>query len=118
RRRLAPSRGAVYDYHKIATIAHRARFHGKEQAAMIERYTRPEMRRLWSLENKFRRWLDVELAVCDAWAELGVIPKEAAAEIRAKAAFSVERILEIEAEVQHDVIAFTTCVAEHVGPAA
>lgn len=85
---------------------------------MIERYTRPEMQRLWSLENKFRRWLDVELAVCDAWTELGVIPKEAAAEIRAKAAFSVERILEIEAEVQHDVIAFTTCVAEHVGPAA
>lgn len=85
---------------------------------MIDRYTLPEMGRLWSLETKFQRWLDVELAACDAWAELGAIPREAAEEIRAKAAFSVERVLEIEAEVQHDVIAFTTCVAEHVGPAA
>lgn len=85
---------------------------------MIERYTLPEMGQLWSLETKFQRWLDVELAACDAWAELGVIPREAAAEIREKAAFTVERILEIEAEVHHDVIAFTTCVAEHVGPAA
>lgn len=85
---------------------------------MIERYTRPEMGELWTLEAKFRRWLDVELAACDAWAELGVIPKEAAAEIREKADFTVERILEIEDEVHHDVIAFTTCVAEHVGPAA
>lgn len=85
---------------------------------MIERYTRPEMGELWTLEAKFRRWLDVEVAACDAWAELGVIPKEAAAEIREKADFTVERILEIEDEVQHDVIAFTTCVAEHVGPAA
>src|SRR5690625_47616 len=85
---------------------------------MIERYTRPEMGALWTLEAKFRRWLDVELAACDAWAELGVIPKEAAVEIREKADFTVERILEIEAEVHHDVIAFTTCVAEHVGPAA
>lgn len=85
---------------------------------MIERYTRPEMGELWTLEAKFQRWLQVELAACDAWAELGVIPKEAAAEIRAKASFTVERILEIEAEVHHDVIAFTTCVAEHVGPAA
>lgn len=85
---------------------------------MIERYTRPEMGALWTLEAKFRRWLDVELAACDAWAELGEIPQEAAREIRAKADFTVERILEIEAEVHHDVIAFTTCVAEHVGPAA
>jgi len=85
---------------------------------MIERYTRPEMGRLWTLETKFQRWLEVELAAVDAWAELGVIPRQAAAEIREKAAFSVERILEIEAEVHHDVIAFTTCVAEHVGPAA
>lgn len=85
---------------------------------MIERYTRPEMGRLWTLEAKFQRWLEVELAACDAWAELGEIPKEAAVEIREKAAFTVERILEIEAEVHHDVIAFTTCVAEHVGPAA
>ncbi len=85
---------------------------------MIERYTRPEMERLWTLEAKFQRWLEVELAACDAWAELGQIPAEAARELRAKAAFSVERILEIEAEVHHDVIAFTTNVAENVGPAA
>lgn len=85
---------------------------------MIERYTRPEMGRLWTLEAKFQRWLDVEIAACEAWAELGVIPAEAVAEIKEKAAFTVERILEIEAEVHHDVIAFTTCVAEHVGPAA
>lgn len=85
---------------------------------MIERYTRPEMGNLWTLEAKFRRWLDIELAACDAWADLGQIPRDAATEIRAKADFTVERILEIEAEIHHDVVAFTTCVAEHVGPAS
>lgn len=85
---------------------------------MIMRYTRPEMGRIWTLENKYRKWLDVELAVCEARAERGEIPPWAIKEIREKAAFSVERIDEIEQETQHDVIAFLTCVAEHVGPAS
>ena len=85
---------------------------------MIERYTRPEMGRIWTLENKYRKWLDVELAVCEARAERGEIPPWAMKEIREKAAFRVERIDEIEKETQHDVIAFLTCVAEHVGPAS
>ncbi|MGQ9485364.1 MAG: adenylosuccinate lyase [Desulfosoma sp.] len=85
---------------------------------MIERYTRPEMGRIWTLENKYRKWLDVELAVCEARAERGEIPSWAIEEIREKAAFRVERIEEIEKETQHDVIAFLTCVAEHVGPAS
>jgi adenylosuccinate lyase len=71
---------------------------------------------IWELENKFRKWLDVELAVCDAWAERRKIPKKALATIKKKAAFDVARIDEIEAEVKHDVIAFLTSVAEHVGP--
>lgn len=85
---------------------------------MIQRYTRPEMGRIWTQENKYRKWLDVELAVCEARAERGEIPPEAMDEIRRKAAFTVERIDEIERETQHDVIAFLTCVAEHVGPAS
>lgn len=85
---------------------------------MIERYTRPEMARIWSLENKYRKWLDVEIYTCEAWAELGVIPHAAVEEIRAKARVDVPRILEIEAEIHHDVIAFTTSLAEQVGPAA
>ncbi len=83
---------------------------------MIPRYARAAMSRIWEDESKFRRWLDVELAACDALAEAGHIPKEAAAAIRAKARFDVARIREIEATVQHDVIAFLTNVAEHVGP--
>ena len=82
---------------------------------MIPRYTRPEMGQIWSDENKFRRWLDVEIATAEAEAEMGMIPKSAARAIRRKAAFSVERILEIEKKVKHDVIAFTTNVAENVG---
>jgi adenylosuccinate lyase len=85
---------------------------------MIPRYTRPEMGRIWDEENRFRRWLEVELAVCDALADAGQIPKPAAAAIRAKARFEVARIRAIEATVQHDVIAFLTNVAEHVGPEA
>ncbi|ROR03214.1 adenylosuccinate lyase [Desulfosoma caldarium] len=85
---------------------------------MIERYTRPEMGRIWTLENKYRKWLDVELAVCEVRAERGEIPSWAMEQIRQKAAFRVERIHEIEKETQHDVIAFLTCVAEHVGPAS
>ena len=82
---------------------------------MIDRYTRPEMGRIWDLENKFRKWLDVEIAAAEAMAELGEIPAEAAKNIREKADFNVERIEEIEVVTNHDVIAFLTCVAEYVG---
>ena len=82
---------------------------------MIPRYTRPEMGRIWSDENKFRRWLDVEIATAEAEAEAGLIPRSAARAIRRKGRFSVERILEIEKKVKHDVIAFTTNVAENIG---
>ncbi len=85
---------------------------------MIPRYTRPRMGRIWEDQNKYQRWLDVELAVTETLAEEGTVPGAAAAEIKAKARFSVERINEIEAEVKHDVIAFTTSVAENVGPAS
>ncbi len=85
---------------------------------MIERYTLPEMGAVWSLENKFQKWLDVEIAVCEVHAEDGVIPADALAEIKSKAAFSVERINEIEKTTDHDVIAFTTNLAENIGPAA
>src|SRR5262245_25535214 len=85
---------------------------------MIPRYTRPQMGRIWEDQNKYQRWLDVELAVVETLADGGIIPKDAAAEIKARARFSVERIHEIEAEVKHDVIAFTTSVAEYVGPAS
>src|SRR5690242_5461926 len=76
------------------------------------------MGKIWEDQNKYQRWLDVELAVTETLAAEGVIPKDAADEIRAKAGFSVDRINQIEAEVKHDVIAFTTSVAEHVGPAS
>ncbi len=85
---------------------------------MIPRYTRPRMGKIWEDQNKYQRWLDVELAVVETLAEEGIIPKYDAAEIRARASFSVDRINEIEAEVKHDVIAFTTSVAEYVGPAS
>src|SRR5207247_4629515 len=85
---------------------------------MIPRYTRPRMGRIWEDQNKYQRWLDVELAVVETLAEEGVIPQDAAREIKLKALFSVDRINEIEAEVKHDVIAFTTSVAEYVGPAS
>jgi adenylosuccinate lyase len=83
---------------------------------MIERYARPVMAAIWDDESKFRRWLQVELAVCDALAKAGEIPAAAAAVIRARGRFEVVRIREIEATVQHDVIAFLTNLAEHVGP--
>jgi len=73
---------------------------------------------IWEDRNKYQRWLDVEIAVTETLAEQGIIPKDVAAEIKTKAAFSVNRINDIEAEVKHDVIAFTQSVAEHVGPAA
>jgi adenylosuccinate lyase len=82
---------------------------------MIERYTLPEMGAIWTEENKYRKWLDVELAVCEALAETGEIPQEALLRIKKKAGFSVERIEEIEKVTKHDVIAFLTAVAEKVG---
>jgi adenylosuccinate lyase len=85
---------------------------------MIERYTRPDMGAIWSDENKYRIWLEIEILACEAQAKLGVIPQEAVDEIRAKARFDVKRILEIEETTKHDVIAFTTNVAEYVGPAS
>ena len=83
---------------------------------MISRYTRPEMGQIWEAENRFAKWLEVEMVVCEAMAEEGLIPKEAFENIKKKARFSVERILEIEEVTKHDVIAFLTNVAEHVGP--
>ncbi len=83
---------------------------------MIPRYSRPEMARIWSDENRFATWLAVEIAASEVLAERGVVPKEAVAAIKAKARFEVARIEEIEREVQHDVIAFVSCVAESVGP--
>ena len=85
---------------------------------MIARYTHPEMGRIWSDQRKYETWLQVELAAADAMAVAGIVPAEAARDLRAKAAFSVERIDEIERTTQHDVIAFTTAVAEQAGPSA
>jgi adenylosuccinate lyase len=85
---------------------------------LIPRYTRPEMARIWSDENRFRTWLAVEVAATETLAEAGMVPKDAAKAIRERADFNLTRIHEIEAEVRHDVIAFTTAVAEIVGPEA
>ncbi|MBE9142795.1 adenylosuccinate lyase [Planktothrix mougeotii] len=84
---------------------------------MIERYTLPEMGNLWTETYKLQTWLQVEIAVCEAQAELGYIPSEAVEEIKAKANFDIKRVLEIEAEVRHDMIAFLTNVNEYVGDA-
>jgi adenylosuccinate lyase len=83
---------------------------------LIARYTRPEMGAIWTEENKFRQWLEVELVTAEVLAERGEIPAEAARAMRARARFDVKRIGEIEAEVKHDVVAFTTAVAENLGP--
>jgi len=85
---------------------------------MIQRYTHPDMGRIWSDQRKYETWLQVEIAAVEAMARAGIAPPEAARDIREKGAFSVARIEEIEAVTQHDVIAFTTAVAEHVGPSA
>ncbi|MDX1770526.1 MAG: adenylosuccinate lyase [Planococcaceae bacterium] len=82
---------------------------------MIERYTRPEMGAIWTEQNKYQAWLEVEILACEAWAELGDIPKEDVAKIRANASFDVNRILEIEEETRHDVVAFTRAVSETLG---
>jgi adenylosuccinate lyase len=85
---------------------------------MIQRYTLPEMGALWTEQSKFQKWLDVEIAVCEVHAEMGTIPREALAEIKTRAKFSVARINEIEQTTNHDVIAFTTNLAENIGDAA
>jgi adenylosuccinate lyase len=85
---------------------------------MIPRYSRPEMARIWEPENRFRIWFEIEAHACDAMAELGLIPKEAAKAVWERGRFDVARIDEIERETRHDVIAFLTNLAEHVGPEA
>lgn len=82
---------------------------------MIERYTRPEMGAIWTEQNKYQAWLEVEILACEAWAEIGDIPKEDVAKIRENASFDVNRILEIEKETRHDVVAFTRAVSETLG---
>lgn len=82
---------------------------------MIERYTGKEMGDIWSLENRYRKFLEVEILASEAWAELGIVPAQAAALIAKNASFSVERIEELERETRHDVVAFTRCVAESLG---
>lgn len=82
---------------------------------MIDRYTRPVMAKLWSEGNRYQKWLEVELLAAEAWAELGVVPREAAQLLRKNARFDVKRINEIEAETRHDVVAFTRCIAENLG---
>jgi len=83
---------------------------------MISRYTRPQMGRIWETENRFAKWLEVEIAACEAMAEQGLIPQKAVKNIKKKARFDVDRILEIEEKTKHDIIAFLTNVEEHVGP--
>src|SRR5712692_1408545 len=85
---------------------------------MIDHYTLPEMGALWSEETKFQKWLAVEIAVCEVHAEMGTIPRDALDQIKNRARFSVERINEIEKTTDHDVIAFTTSLAESIGEAA
>ncbi|MFJ5623226.1 adenylosuccinate lyase [Peribacillus loiseleuriae] len=82
---------------------------------MIERYTRPEMGAVWTEENRFKAWLEVEILACEAWSELGVIPKEDVALLRENASFDMNRIKEIEEETRHDVVAFTRAVSETLG---
>jgi adenylosuccinate lyase len=85
---------------------------------MIPRYSRPEMTRIWAAENRFRIWLEIEACACEAQASLGVIPESAARAVRERGAFEIERIEEIERETRHDVIAFLTNLADHVGTEA
>ncbi|MBI5191084.1 MAG: adenylosuccinate lyase, partial [Nitrospirae bacterium] len=82
---------------------------------MIERYSRPEMAAVWTTENKYSKWLQVEVLACEAWSKLGKVPASSVANIKKKAAFEAARVDEIEMVVKHDVIAFLTNVAEHVG---
>ncbi len=92
--------------------------HQPHHIDMIDRYTRKEMGDIWTLEQKFRVWLEVELAICEGWHAMGVIPAEDMAVIRSKADFELDRILELEETTKHDVIAFLTAVEEKVGPSS
>ena len=85
---------------------------------MIPRYSRPAMTALWEPENRFRIWFEIEAHACDALAEAGIIPKSAAQTIRAKGKWEIDRIDAIEREIHHDVVAFLTNLAEHIGPDA
>ena len=85
---------------------------------MIPRYSRPDMKAIWEPETRFQIWLEIEAHACDAMAELGVVPKDAAQAIWDRGTFEIDRIDEIERETKHDVIAFLTNVAEHVGDEA
>ena len=85
---------------------------------MIPRYSRPEMAEIWEPQNKFQKWLDVEIAACEAWAKLGKVPAKSLRTIKKRAQFNVKRIDKIEKTVKHDVIAFLTSVSEYVGPDA
>src|SRR5712691_2665376 len=85
---------------------------------MIQRYSRPAMTAIWAAENRFRIWFEIEAHACDAQAALGVIPESAARAVRERGAFEIERIDQIERKTHHDVIAFLTNLAEHVGPDA
>src|ERR1044072_5741753 len=96
----------------------RFRGNGCISADMIQRYTHPEMGRIWSDQRKYETWLQVEIAAVEAMARAGIVPPDAARDIREKGAFDIARIEEIEQVTQHDVIAFTTSVAEHVGASA
>src|SRR5437016_5362116 len=89
----------------------------QEKPRLIARYTRPQMGRIWSDENKYRMWLTVELAATQTLAENGIVPKAAAEKLLQRSDFELDRIREIEADVKHDVIAFTPAVAEKVGDA-
>src|SRR5574342_1255540 len=82
---------------------------------MIDRYTRPEMGAIWTEENRFKAWLEVEILACEAWSEIGDIPKEDVQKIREKASFDIDRIKEIEEETRHDVVPFTRAVSERFG---
>ena len=82
---------------------------------MIQRYTRPEMGRLWDIEAKYKKWLDVEIAVCEAWQQLGRIPASALKAIKQKAKINVSDILKIEKVTKHDVIAFLTSLEKYIG---
>ena len=85
---------------------------------MIERYSRKVMRDIWTEQNKFQAYLEVEILSCEAWSKLGVIPEEDVAKLRASAGFDVGRIKEIEEITRHDVVAFTRAVSESLGPSA
>src|SRR5438874_2289380 len=103
----------------LGRLAGRYRFGPKGSAAgLISRYTRPAMGAVWSDERRFQRWLDVEIAAMAAWAEAGVVPREAVEAVRELAAVDVARIHEIEQRTHHDVLAFTESIAERVGPPA